>query len=57
MKAHHCNFLIRLKVLAIFQELMIYLIPMILMILNILMGMVLRNRDLRKRMGEIVDGI
>ena len=49
MKAFHCNFLILLNILLIFQELVIFVISMI------LMSLVLRNRDLRKRMGEVVD--
>ena len=57
MKAHHSNFLIVLKVLAIFEELLIFMISMISMISMILMGMVLRNCNLRKSMGEVVDGV
>ena len=63
MKAHHSNFLIVLKVLAIFEELLIFMISMISMISvismisMILMSMVLRNCNLRKSMGEVVDGV
>lgn len=57
MKACNGDFLIFLKVLAIFEELVIHLICMISMFFMIFMSMVLRNRDLRERMGEIVDGV
>ena len=47
MKAGYCNFLILLKILSIFQELVVYVIPMILVILMSLIG----DRDSRKRFG------